>query len=507
MPAEGQDNTSGSGFSVEDSLYNTSTEVTSDNLRSLLGSNADFKSRALLIRDNPKIPATLAYIDGLIDSTIINENILKPLAQEEQFDSCKTETDAARLISMGKVYYASMNIRTNLKDLTDDILSGNTALIFNTIKTAFTFESKNALARAISEPTGESVIKGAKDSFIEDLRTNTAICRKKIRSPYLAIEEIKVGKQSRTGIAIVYMKNIANGKLVGEVRQRLEAVDIDKALTPGDVEEYIIDAKYSTFPQVIFTERPDRFCVSINDGRVGIIIDGLPITYIVPGTLLQFIQTPDDYSYQFIVGSLIRFLRFLSMFITLVLPGFYICITTFHPEMIPTELTFSIIAAKGGVPFPMFVEVIIMLIAFELLVEAGLRLPKTIGQTVSIVGGLVVGQAAVEAKLVSPATVIIVAITAIASFTMPNQDFSNALRLWRFIFVIFSSTIGMFGLTFGLIFLLYHWCRMETFGVPYLDPFVANEDEQLQDTLFRLPDSIMKNRPSSLNTNNKKRVE
>ncbi len=507
MSPNSKEDSSKSDFHKEDRLYNTATEVTSDNLHSMLGKNADFSFRTLLIRDNPILPATLAYIDGLVDSKLINDNILKPLAQEEQFDSCKSDTDAIGLISMGKVYLSSMKVRTNLKDLTDDILTGNTALIFNDSKTAFTFEVKGDLKRAISEPTGENVIKGAKDSFIEDLRTNTALCRRRIKSPYLVVEQLIVGKQTKTPIAMIYQKNITNSALIDEVRQRLNAVDIDRVMAAGTIEEFIVDDKYSTFPQVMYTERPDKFCVSIAEGRVGVIIDGLPITYIIPGTMLQFIQTPDDYSHQFIVGSILRVLRFLAMFITLVLPGFYITITTFHPEMLPTELTFSIVAAKEGVPFPMFVEVIILLIAFELLVEAGLRLPKTIGQTVSIVGALVVGQAAVEAKLLSPATVIIVAITAIAGFTMPNQDFSNALRLWRFIFVILSSIIGMFGLTFGLIFLLYHWCRMETYGVPYLDPFVANEDEQLEDTLFRFPVSLLKKRPSGLNPINKNRME
>lgn len=507
MPKDQKQNNPGTKISKEDELYSKTAEVTADNLSAVLGSSSDFVTRAILIRDNPNLPATLAYIDGLIDSKTLNDNVLKPLAQEEQFDSCSTETDAAALISMGIVYIASIKARTNVKDLTDDILAGNAAVLFNSAKTAFSFEVKGALKRAISEPTGENVIKGAKDSFIEDIRTNTALCRKRIKSPYLAVEEIVIGKQTRTNIAVVYMKNIADGTMVDEVKKRLEAIEIDRTTTPGTVEEYIIDDKYSMFPQVMYTERPDRFCASVVDGRVGIIIEGLPITYIVPGTMLQFIQTPDDYSYHFIVGSALRFLRFLAMFITLVLPGFYITITSFHPEMIPTELTFSIVASREGVPFPMFVEVILLLIAFELLVEAGLRLPKTIGQTVSIVGALVVGQAAVEAKLVSPATVIIIAITAISGFTLPNQDFSNAIRIWRFILVIFSSFIGMFGLTFGLVFLLHHWCRMETYGVPYLDPFVANEDEQLQDTLFRFPQSLMKKRPSSLDTMNKKRME
>lgn len=505
MSEKNDKNKAGSKINETDNLYNVTTEVTSDNVKAILGSNSDFKSRVFLIRDKAEIPATLAYIDGLVDGKIISLEILKPLAQDSQFDTCSNEADALKLISMGKIYTSDIKVRTNLKDLIDDLLSGSTAIIFDSEKTAFTFESKVPVNRSINEPTGESVIKGSKDAFIEDLRTNTALVRKKIRSPYLTIEEISIGKQTRTQFAIVYMSNIVNSKLVEEVRKRLKAMDIDRVLTPGVVEEYLIDTKYSTFPELLYTERPDRFCVGITDGRVGIMINGIPLTYIVPGTLLQYIQAPDDYSYHFIIGSVLRALRFMSMFITLVLPGFYICITTFHPEMLPAELAFSIVASKEGVPFPMFVEVLILLIAFEILLEAGLRLPKAIGQTVSIVGALVVGQAAVEAKLVSPATVIMTAITVIAGFTMPTQDFSNALRIWRFILVVYSSIIGIFGLTFGMIFLLFHWCKMESYGVPYLDPFVANEDEQLQDTIVRSNITSLKKRPSGLDTINKTR--
>lgn len=496
-----------SAINEEDRLYNKTTEVSEYNIRTILGGNADFVCRTILIRDNTQLPVTLAYIDGLIESKVINDNVLKPLSQDEQFDSCNTEEDAAGLISMGKVYMSSMKVRTNMKDLTDDILVGNAAIIFNGSKISFAFEAKASLNRAISEPMGENVLKGAKDSFIEDLRTNTALCRKKLASPYLAIEQIIIGKQTKSDIAIMHLKNIAKSELVTEVKQRLEAIDIDRVLDARSIEGLIIDNKYSPFPQVQYTERPDKFCTSLVDGRVGILIDGLPTAFIVPGTLLQFMQAPDDYSFQFIVASIVRLIRFLSMFLTLILPGFYISISSFHPEMLPAELEFSIVASRVGVPFPMFVEVLILLFAFELLIEAGVRLPKVIGQTISIVGGLVVGQAAVEAKLVSPATVIVIAVAVIAGFLMPNQDFSNAVRLWRFILSILGSIIGMFGLTFGLIILLYHLCGMETFGIPYLDPFVANEDEQLQDTVFRFPLYTMKKRPSSLDPDNKKRME
>lgn len=507
MSSKNKSNQSKSEPLPEEKLYDAPAEATIDNVSAVLGINADFASRVILIRDNPDLPVSICYMEGLVDGKSVSEYVLKPIAQEEQFDSCKTAAEAIRLISMGKIYSSTMKLRTNLKGLIDDMLGGSAAIIFNEEKTAFTFEVKSEIKRAVSEPVGENVLKGPRDSFVEELRVNTSLCRKNIKSPFLTIEELIVGKQTKTTIAIVYIRNITAKKLVDEVKKRLEAIDIDTVINPGKIEELIIDNKYSTFPQIMYTERPDRFCINISEGRVGIIIEGMPISYLVPAVMLQFVQAPDDYSYNFIIGSALRLIRFLAMFITIILPGFYISITTFHPEMLPAELAFSIVASREGVPFPMFIEVIILLFAFEFLLEAGVRLPKTIGQTVSIVGALVVGQSAVEAKILSPATVIIIAITVIAGFTMPNQDFSNTLRLWRFIYVILSSIIGIFGLAFGLIFLLFHLCRMESFGVPYLDPFVANEDEQLQDTFFRLPFQAMKKRPSGLNPNNNKRME
>ncbi|HPD01136.1 MAG TPA: spore germination protein, partial [Acetivibrio sp.] len=235
------------------------------------------------------------------------------------------------------------------------------------------------------------------------------------------------------------------------------------------------------------------------------IIDGLPTTFVAPGTLSQFLQGPKDYSQNFISSSIFRFMRYVLMVVTLFLPGFYIAITSFHHEMIPTELALSITASKEGVPFPGFIEVIFMLIAFEALLEAGLRLPRNISQAVTIVGALVVGQAAVEARLVSPAVVVIISITAVASFTMPDQDFSNALRIWRFGLVILTSFAGLYGLSMGGLILLIHWSKMESFGVPYLAPFVATDDKQLQDTLIRMPFSTMYKRPIQLKTTNKKR--
>lgn len=482
-------------------------ELSFQNIQSILGSNADFIFRQIFIRNKRSIETNVIYIDGLIDNQLISDYVIKPMMEALQFDSCETEQDAINTIEEGTIYYSNAKKRTTITDVLNDLLSGSVAVIFNKHKMAFTFETKGFDKRAIEKPTVENVIKGSKDSFVETIRTNTATCRRKIKSPNLMIEQTVIGRQTQTTVAICYMKNIANDKLVEKVKKRLDAVKVDNVITSGYLEEFIIDMEGSAFPQLQYTERPDRFCTNLLDGRIGLIIDGLPVAYIIPATLLQFLQAPEDYSQHFFVSSAIRYLRFTSMFITLLLPGFFVSIVNFHQEMIPTELAFSIMAAKKGVPFPFFVEVIAMLLAFEVLVEAGLRLPQTIGQTVSIVGALIVGQAAVQAKLISPVTVIVVAITAITSFTMPNQDFSNALRIWRFGITIMSGIIGIYGLSMVLVLLLHHWCRIDSFGVPYLSPFVGDEEVQLTDTLFRFPLPTMKKRPSQMRVKNKRMIK
>jgi len=261
---------------------------------------------------------------------------------------------------------------------------------------------------------------------------------------------------------------------------------VDNITTVGAFEEQIVDRKFSVFPQIKYTERPDRLCASIMEGRVGVIIDGFPTAYIVPSVFNMFFQSPEDYSENYFMGSAIRIIRYVCAVLTVVLPAFYISVSTFHQEMIPTELTISIIKSKEGVPINTFIEVILMLLAFEILMEAGARLPKTIGQTVSIVGGLIVGDAAINAKFVSPAVVVIVAISAVAGFVSPSQDLANSFRLCRFFLVIAASIAGLFGLTVGIIVIIYYLASIETFGLPYLIPFSSNEGKDLlKDTIIR----------------------
>lgn len=481
-------------------------EVTTENIKSILSDSDDIKYQVYYINGRRNLPVTLIYVDGLVDTKVINDDILKPLMQEKALEGVNNLKDIVDLIEHGIIYHASRKMQSSLGDTLEDILRGSVALVFDKEKKAITFDAKGFEKRAITEPSTESALKGAKDSFIEVLRVNTALVRRKIHTPYLRIKEIIVGKQTRTSIAVIYIENLTNKNIVEEVIERLSKINIDGATTAGSIEENIIDNKRTIFPLVLNTERTDKFCHNILEGRVGLIIDGLPTTYIIPATVDMFYQTPEDYAQNYVISSFLRLIRYGNSLLTLLLPGFYIAITTFHQEMIPTVLAITIISSKAEVPFPTSTSIFFMLLAFEVLIEAGFRLPKTIGQTISIVGAIVVGQAAVQAKIISPVVVIVIAVAGLAGLTMPNQDFLNALRICRLMFAICATIAGLYGLSLAFLLLIYHMNTLETFGVPYFSPFSANEGRDvLNDSIIRVPLSFMKKRPSNLKTLNKKR--
>lgn len=443
---------------------------------------------------NEKI--NLVYLNHIVDNNNIDLSILKGLLEEEKYDE---KTTVFEKLEKGRIPHISLNFRDNLDDIISDILSGNLCIIDpKDKKKAVSLYVGKVDKRAITEPSNENIIKGSKESFIENLNVNLGLIRNRIRSTDLKINKVLVGNMVPTEIAIVYMDNIVDKKILDELIKRLKKIDTDKLIAVSDIEEQIIDNKYSIFPQFVFTEKVDKLTSNIMDGKIGLIIAGVPVTYIVPAVFNMFLQAPEDYSTNYAISSLLRTLRYICLIITLVFPSLYVTICTFHQELIPTELAISIIKSKQGEPFPVFVEVIFMLISFEILIEASTRLPKTIGQTISIVGGLIIGEAAVNANIVSPAVVVVIAITGIAGFLMPNQDLSNALRITRFAFVIISGLTGLFGLSLSITMLFYYLCTIEVFGVPYFVPFSSNEGNNLfSDTIFRIPVSLKKKKEST----------
>lgn len=424
----------------------------------------------------------LVYFNGLIDTRIVDQDILKPIARLD----VKNFKQLKQFIDDGKIYNVSICSSSNVDKIINEILSGNTALVSE--NSAFIFETKGFKQRSIEEPRGEKTSKGSKDCFIEVLNSNIALVRRRTKSEKLKTKEFSVGEITKTNISIVYMEDQVDFNILNKIIQNISKMNIPALSSLSEFEENIVDNRNSVFPQFISTERPDKFCSNIFEGKIGIIIDGFSNTYIVPGVFAMFMQSPEEYTNNYVISSMVRLLRYISLLISLLLPAIYVAITTFHQEMIPTKLTQAIINSKQDVPFPAFLEIIVMLIAFEILLEAGTIMPDNVGQTISIVGGLIIGEAAVNAKFVSPSVVVVIATAGICEFLIPNHDIANVVRINRIILVLFATIAGLFGVSLAIIGITFYMCNLESFGVAYLKPFVDNENKnKLVDTIFRGP--------------------
>lgn len=424
----------------------------------------------------------LIYLSNFVDISIIDCSIIKPLL--ENIDSIVDLNSFKDHILKGKIYHTNIYFEEDLDKIEKLILDGKYVILCNNL--ACVFEVTKQEKRSIADAPTEVSVKGARDSFIESIETNIALVRRRVKLSSLKTLNYEVGVVSKSKVTIMYIDGLSDKNIVENIKSTIKNMDVSSISSPAELEENIIPSGNSIFPQYVYTERPDKFCANLLEGRVGIFIDGFPTGYIVPGTFPMLMHDPDEYTTNFVVGSIKRVLRYIATVISLVIPGFYVAVTAFHPNMLPTKLTASIVNSKQNVPFPTFIEILIMLIAFEMLLEAGARLPKNIGQTISILGGLVIGEAAVNAKFVSPAVIVIVAAAGICGFLIPNQDLSNAVRISRFCLVILSAVAGLFGLSFGITAILYYLCSLKPFEVPYFYPLSSsNGDKTFKDTLFR----------------------
>lgn len=478
--------------------------LTADDIAGVFEGSADFGRRTLYINNDPSRQVEMLYMVGQVRNERASDYVLRPLTQNEALRAA-TMDETFDLMAKGGLYTFAVEVRTTADQVVFDIINGWVALFFSGKEQVLTFMTATEEKRSVSSPENEPDVKGARDSFVESIRTNTSLVRRRLRAPSLKVKEQMVGRRSVTPVDVLWLDGIADPELAEEIQSRLREIDIDALLMTGNFEQYIVKERVTAFPLTVYTERPDRFCAGLAEGRVGVLVDGLPMGWLFPATLDSFFRTGQDSSSGWAVASALAVLRYVCMLITLFLPGLYVAAVLFHPELIPVKLMQSIIAAKANVPFSTVTEVLIMLLAFEVLQEAGLRLPSTIGQTVSILGGLVVGSAAVEAKLVSPAVLVAVAIAGIAGYTAPSQDFAGAIRIWRFIITVLSGIFGAIGLVLGGMLLVYRLARLESFGVAYLTPFASNAGKQTEGhTVLRQPLRDAKTRPDYLNTKNRR---
>ncbi len=479
---------------------------TTANVKAFLGRSSDYVQRDIVIGPG-RIPASLIYFDGMVSSQLLDDHVMRPLTQESTLAGCRNPTQILDALQDGAAPFTEINRRGSLADALKDIMFGGAVLTFPKGKEAMTFRAKGFQTRAVSTSTDEDTIKASKEAFIESIRTNTSLVRRKLATPYLVMEDMTIGRQSQTLVTIAHLSNITNPRLVEEVKARLEAIDTDGLLVSGFIEEAITETAANPFPQFMHTERPDKFCIGLLQGAVGILINGLPIAYLTPMVFHNFFRDPEDYAHHYIYGTFLRVLRYVMFFMSLVLPATFISITNFHQEMVPIPLALAIQSAQEGVPLPGTLEMLILLLAGEVLTQAGLRLPKSIGQTVSIIGGLVIGEAAVSAKFLSPGVVVVAAIAIICSYTMINQDFSNALRIWRFILAAAACVAGLYGMIMAGLWMLLSLSGLECYGIPYLSPTLASRPKDMPPSAVRAPLSDLIRRPPWLRSGNRRKTQ
>lgn len=512
-----------------------------DRLNKDMGGSNDLVIRNIVARNLGRKVA-FVYIDGLVDTSSVSEfaietvlNEIKQFASEAELNEAweleqdvkegiegedpekgrfsedinEDEPGAApeederflrlfkeKALAVGEIYEIS-----EWSKLYIHLMSGDTILFIDRIGIAVIASTKGGERRSVSEPESQTVIRGPREGFTESIRTNTALLRRKIKSPNLWLEEMQLGRVTQTDIGIMYIHGIVDEKNVDEVRKRLSVIDIDGVLESGYIEELIENTNKTIFPTIYHSERPDVIAASLLEGRIAILVDGTPFVLLLPTTFNMFFQASEDYYNRFDVGSLIRILRFSSFLIGLLLPSFYVAIIGFHQEMIPTSWLLKLAVQREGVPFPAFVEAFIMETVFEILREAGVRMPRSVGNTISIVGGLVLGQAAVEAGIVSPVVVIVVSLTAIASFVSPAYNIGIAARMLRFIMLIAASLFGIYGIACTLLMMVLHLCSLKSLNVPYMTPYSPIILSELKDSMIRAPLDHMKKRPKQISRN------
>lgn len=476
-------------------------------LRSVFDRCNDVAMRSFQINAEEPIDGFLIYIDGMIDEKLTAANVLRSLQLNPAILKGQeiNRSNAFNIIKDSFLSTTEVRIVNDMTKVVENILSGQAVLLIEGTPQAIVSSVRQMEDRSVEEPQSEPLVRGPRDGFVESLRINTTLIRRRLKTSRLKMEIFKVGTLSRTDVAVIYIDGIANNKIVDEVKRRIKRIEIDGVLESSYLEEFIEDDPSSIFPQVNTTERPDRMCACLLEGRVGILVDNTPICLIVPATFPQFLQSPEDYYNRFPYATFTRILRFVTMHIALLLPSAYIAVLTFHQEMLPTPLLISIAGQREGVPFPAFLEALMMEMVFEFLREAGVRLPRPIGQAVSIVGALVIGQAAVSAGLVSSAMVMVVSLTAIASFTIPTISGSYAVRILRFPMMVLAASFGLFGIMVGLMAILIHVCALRSFGVPYITPLAPFSSSDFKDSFIRMPWWAMIRRPKFMGLQDSKR--
>jgi spore germination protein KA len=450
----------------------------------------------------------MIYFSNLINQEVINHDILKPLMYVPDH-LIGRETPLTKLIDIimnETLYHSQARVGECFEPLIEVLLRGETVIIIDGIKEAIHISTRAVEKRAIDQPDTEQAILGPREGFIENIATNLGLLRYRLPTADFQVKTMKIGRLTKSTVAMCYLKGIASETVIKEVEKRLSAIDIDAIMDVGYLEQFIEDNPFSPFPQVQSTERPDKTVSNLVEGRVAILVDGSPFALLVPVVFNQFYQTIEDYSSRFLMGSFVRIARILALVFSLVFPSLYVSLISFNPELLPTEFAVALAGGRAGVPYPAVFEVLLIEISMEILREATVRLPKQVGGALSIVGVLVIGQAAVAAGLASPITVVVVAITTIGSFATPAYSAAFALRMLRFPIMILAGIFGLYGVVIGIIFIFNHMLSLKSFGVPFMAPVSPENYQGVKDVVIRSPLWWMPKRPEFLQPANRNRL-
>lgn len=454
----------------------------------------------------------IVYVDGLINKESVSDFVLESLmegARGLEPTPKGIKDNLIELITKGNISITEIEEVSTIEETIDAILSGETALFIDKYDKAIILSSRGWPTRSINESQVETVVRGPRDAFTETLKVNTTLIRRRIKDPKLKVKMVQIGRRSKTDVAVMYIEDIVNDGILGEVFTRLGKVDVDAIVESAILEEHIQDDYYSPFPQIENTERPDSVAASLYEGRIALVIDNTPSVLVVPATIGTIMQSSEDYYTRWVVAGITRIIRYIAAAVVVLAPGLYIAVTSFHPGLLPTRLAFYVAGTRVNVPFPAVIEAFLMEITIEFLREAGTRISGPIGTTIGIVGGLIIGQAAVEAGIVSPLMIIIVAVTTVASFTIPSYEFAAALRFYRFFIMVLASILGLYGIMLGIILMLTHLADLNSFGIPFTSPFsgLGLNTGDLKDVLARVPMSRMRYRPTFTYPKDKKRIK
>lgn len=482
-------------------LISKNIKENEDAIRQAFSCCDDLKIRKLTLGQDGKIKGFVCYIEVNTGNNLINVlgRMLAYLDEipEEQIEETIKGNSFALSDAEAYVY---------MEEAVRGVLIGDTMLFVDGVAVALKMPDQGYPKMGVSKSEEEKVIRGSDESFTESEKANTALIRRRIRNTQLKVKEFQVGVRSFTNVAIVYVEGLAEASLVKEIHRRLTAYDIDGVMDSGVLEQLAEETWLSPFPQFQSTRRPDRAAMEVLNGKVVVLVDNSPVALLLPADVNSFMKTTDDYYNRFYMATFARLIRYVAAFFALTLPGLYLAVTNFHTQILPTPLLLSFWEARQGVPFPAALEVLLMELSFELIREAGVRLPGTMGNTIGIVGGLIIGQAAVEANLVSPIVVIVVAFTALCSFAIPNEEFAFAFRILKFLLIALSAWFGFFGFLIGLFLVLVHMASLKSFGIPYLSPYVGaqlNGYQDEKDSVIRFPIRMLWKRPIYANPENR----